>query len=139
MRAWLELAYAYGSDPYVRKDVRVRISPRALQGPALRPPGDAGSGPGQCRRVTHPGLDPGEQRTWRANRTGVPGFAANECAGETVGFEYSALRSRAVLHRKCSARKAGSTPARSTRVPAGSHPGYTGSRDRHNSGSLTSP
>lgn len=40
----------------------------------------------------YPSLDSGEQRTWRANRTGVPGFAANECAGDTVGFEYSALR-----------------------------------------------
>lgn len=29
-RAWLELVYAYGSDPYVLADMRVRISPRAL-------------------------------------------------------------------------------------------------------------
>jgi hypothetical protein len=28
-RAWLELVYAYGSDPYAREGVGVRISPRA--------------------------------------------------------------------------------------------------------------
>jgi hypothetical protein len=41
--------------------------------------------------------------TWRANRTGAPGFVASECGGNTLSFDYSALCLRAVIETGVSA------------------------------------
>jgi hypothetical protein len=70
MRAWLELVYAYGSDPYAREGVGVRISPRARS--------EAGGHGRPGLRV--PGGSHVPAHSMESEPDGRPGFAANECA-----------------------------------------------------------